>query len=256
MKKDLEQAVQVDLGRCREFTELSEIYACIDICDYYINNLDDLSSDTPVDPPIIFSPCTTYVRKEPLGVALIMGSWNFPYFVTLKPLACAIAAGNCAIVKPSELGPTSAELIQSLVKKYLDNRCFRVMLGGAETCIELTKSKFDVICFTGSTEKGRLVAKAAGENLVPCILELGGKCPFIVDSTADLDFAAHKIIFGKFQNAGQICIGVDYVLVRENLVAKLIKLLLKHAKQQYGLDPKDPASLTNFNPNVGKVLNE
>ena len=88
------------------------------------------------------------------------------------------------------------------MNKYLDTRCIRVIQGGADVCIELTKSKFDIICFTGSTEKGRLVAKAAADNLVPCILELGGKCPFIVDSSADLDYAAHKIVFGKFQNAG------------------------------------------------------
>ena len=97
-----------DLGRCKEFTELGEMTACIDICDYFIDNLHHLAKDTHVDPSIIYAPCTTIIKKEPLGVALVMGSWNFPYFVTFKPLACAIAAGNCAILKPSELGPTSA----------------------------------------------------------------------------------------------------------------------------------------------------
>ena len=110
------------------------------------------------DPSIIFAPCSSYVRYEPLGVALVMGSWNFPYFVTLKPLVMAIAAGNCCMIKPSELGPNSANAMKILIEKYLDQRCYKVVLGGAETSILLTSLKFDLICFTGSTQKGKLVA--------------------------------------------------------------------------------------------------
>jgi aldehyde dehydrogenase (NAD+) len=127
-----------------------------------------------------------------------MGSWNFPYFVCLKPLATCITSGNCAIIKASELGPCASKCIQILVEKYLDNRCFRVVSGESDVAIKLTNSRFDLMCFTGSTEKGKLVAKAAAANLVPCILELGGKCPVVLDESTNYSFAAMKIAYGKF----------------------------------------------------------
>jgi aldehyde dehydrogenase (NAD+) len=154
--------------------------------------------DVYFDPSLIFFPNSTKIRYEPLGVALIYGSWNFPYFVTLKPLANAIAAGNCAIIKPSEMSPKSSNIIQKIVQKYLDNDCYRVILGDVNVSIQIGKYPFDLICFTGSTEKGKLVAKVAAENLIPCILELGGKCPMIIDESADVDFAAMKVVAAKF----------------------------------------------------------
>lgn len=154
--------------------------------------------DVYFDPSLIFFPNSTKIRYEPLGVALIYGSWNFPYFVTLKPLANAIATGNCAIIKPSEMSPKSSSIIQKIVQKYLDNDCYRVILGDVNVSIKIGKFPFDLICFTGSTEKGKLVAKVAAENLIPCILELGGKCPIIIDESADVDFAAMKVAAAKF----------------------------------------------------------
>jgi len=154
--------------------------------------------DVYFDPALIFFPNSTKIRYEPLGVALIYGSWNFPYFVTLKPLANAIAAGNCAIIKPSEMSPKSSSIIQKIVQKYLDSDCYRVILGDVNVSIQIGKFPFDLICFTGSTEKGKLVAKVAAENLIPCILELGGKCPMIIDESADVDFAAMKVAAAKF----------------------------------------------------------
>jgi aldehyde dehydrogenase (NAD+) len=154
--------------------------------------------DVYFDPSLIFFPNSTKIRYEPLGVALIYGSWNFPYFVTLKPLANAIATGNCAIIKPSEMSPKSSIIIQKIVQKYLDNDCYRVILGDVNVSIKIGKFPFDLICFTGSTEKGKLVAKVAAENLIPCILELGGKCPIIIDESADVDFAAMKVAAAKF----------------------------------------------------------
>ena len=149
----------------------------------------------------MFAPNTNRIKWAPLGVVLIFGSWNYPYYVTLKPLVQAIATGNCTIIKPSELSPVSSNLVQKLVEEYLDPRCFRVIQGGVDVSIEITKHPFDLICFTGSTEKGKLVAKAAAEHLIPCILELGGKCPLIVSENADADFAAFKCAAMKFPNA-------------------------------------------------------
>jgi len=198
MKKEMCRAMKEDMGREEFFTELVEVMVCIEFCTHTVDYLDAHMKDVECDPSIVFAPSHSKLRFEPLGVALIMGSWNYPYFVTLKPLIQSIAAGNCAIVKPSELAPCSAKIIQVLVEKYLDPNCFKVVQGGAETAIALTNSHFDIICFTGSTEKGKLVAKAAAQNLTPCILELGGKCPVILDDSTNLSFAAFKICAGKF----------------------------------------------------------
>lgn len=226
MKGDLEAAMVTDLGRCKQFTRMAEIGPTLEYCQHHIDHLQHYMKDVHADPSVIFSPCTSFIRYEPLGVALIMGSWNFPYFVTLKPLMSAISAGNCALIKPSELSPATSACMQVLVEKYLDKRCIKVIQGEADVSIALTKQRFDLICFTGSTEKGKLVAQAAAKNLVPCILELGGKCPFIVDESADLDYAAMKCLYGKFQNAGQTCIGVDYVFVKEDMLEKFIPHLM------------------------------
>lgn len=198
LKKDFEDALFQDLGRTPFWTELAEVMQVQEYANHHLEHIDDYVQDIDIDPSIIWAPSSSKIRYEPLGVALVMGSWNFPLFVTLKPLITCIASGNCAIVKPSELGPCCSKVLQILVEKYLDNRCFRVVQGGVDVCIKLTSSKFDIICFTGSTEKGKLVARAAATNLVPCILELGGKCPVVLDQSTDLDFAAMKVCYGKF----------------------------------------------------------
>lgn len=198
MKADMEEAVFQDLGRTHFWTELAELTPVLEYCNHHIDNLDDYVKDVDVDPALAWAPSTSKISYEPLGVALIIGSWNFPYFVCLKPLVTCITAGNCAIIKPSELGPCASKVIQIMVDKYLDNRCFRVIQGETDVAIKLTSSKFDLMCFTGSTEKGKLVAKAAAANLVPCILELGGKCPVVCDESTNYNFAAVKTIFGKF----------------------------------------------------------
>ncbi len=158
--------------------------------------------DISVDTPLRLVPGSSKIRYEPLGVCLIFGSWNYPYIVTLKPLCQAIAAGNCCMIKPSEMSPYTSEAMKILIEKYLDKDCFKLIEGGVDVAIEITKQPFDLICFTGSTMKGKLVAEAAAKNLVPCILELGGKCPGIVDQNADIDFAASKICFARYNNCG------------------------------------------------------
>lgn len=155
-----------------------------------------------LDTPLRLAPGCTKVRYEPLGVVLVFGSWNYPYIVTLKPLCQAITSGNCVVIKPSEMGPYSSSAIKALIDNFLDKDCFAVIEGGIDVAIEITKQPWDLICFTGSTQKGKLVAEAAAKNLVPCILELGGKCPVIVDISANIDLAARKIVFGRFTNSG------------------------------------------------------
>jgi aldehyde dehydrogenase (NAD+) len=153
------------------------------------------------------------IEQEPLGVALVISAWNYPIYTAIPLAAAAIAAGNCVILKPSELAPHSSGVIKKLFEKYLNPEFFQVIEGRVEVAKAVTRLPVDVICFTGSTMTGRLVAIEAAKNLVPCILELGGKCPVIVDETANLDSAINRILNGKFLNCGQTCIGVDHVYV-------------------------------------------
>ena len=255
MKKDMEQAMFEDLGRCHFWTEAAEIDGLLDFINYHMDMLEEYMQDVDSDPSLIWAPSSTKLHYEPLGVALIMGSWNFPYFVTLKPLAMCITSGNAAIIKPSELGPCASKCIQVLVEKYLDKKFYRVIQGETDVSIKLTQSKFDLICFTGSTDKGKLVARAAASNLIPCILELGGKCPYVCDQSTDYAYACTKILYGKFQNAGQTCIGVDYVMVPQDKLDVLKSGLLQQLKTRFGITPGDLSSQV-YNPEVGRIIND
>lgn len=158
--------------------------------------------DVTVNTPMLIGPAKSKIVFEPLGVTLVMGSWNFPYYTTLGPLVAVIAAGNCAVVKPSELAPNCCRKMKTLMTRYLDMNSYVCIEGAVEVAKTLTTKKFDFIVFTGGSEKGKLVAAAAAKNLIPCMLELGGKCPAIVDDSADLELAAKKIVHGKYMNAG------------------------------------------------------
>jgi aldehyde dehydrogenase (NAD+) len=165
-------------------------------------NLKGWMADVVVDTPMTVGPARSRIVYEPLGCVLIIGSWNYPLFTTLIPLVNAIAAGNVAIIKPSELAPHSSNIMKKLIFKWLDSNCFVPVEGKIEVAKALTSKKFDLICFTGSTDKGKLVAETAAKNLVPCILELGGKSPTIIDDDANLAYACKKISLGRFINAG------------------------------------------------------
>lgn len=181
--------------------------------DHNIAHLKQWMKDVSVDTPMTVGPAKSRIVYEPLGCVLIIGSWNYPIFTTLGPLVNAIAAGNVAIIKPSEISAHTSNMIKRLIFRWLDSSAFIPIEGQVEVAKALTSKKFDLICFTGSSEKGKLVAGAAAKNLTPCILELGGKSPTIVDESADLEYAVKKISMGRFLNAGQTCIAPDYALV-------------------------------------------
>ena len=145
-----------------------------------------------------------------------MGSWNYPIFTTVGPLVDVIAAGNLAVIKPSEMSINSSKIIKRLLSRALDTSCYACIEGAVEVAKACTSTKFDLIVFTGSGEKGKLVAGSAARNLTPCILELGGKSPAVIDEMADMNFVAQKIVFGKFANCGQTCIAPDYLLVHNS----------------------------------------
>lgn len=134
-----------------------------------------------VDTPLFVGPASSIIRPQPLGVVCLMGTWNFPFLLTGNPLSNVIAAGNCALIKPSEIAPHCSEVLTKIIRESLDQRFYKVIEGKSKVAITLNKQKFDMFVFTGSTQKGKLVAEAAAKNLVPCLLELGGKSPAIID---------------------------------------------------------------------------
>jgi len=149
--------------------------------------------DSKRDTPLLLAPAKSRVIRQPLGAICIMSAWNFPFITLLLPLISAIAAGNCVLLKPSEMSPNCSAACRVLVETYLDNECIKVVEGGAEISIACSQLKWDKICFTGSSEKGKLVAQSAAKNLVPCLLELGGKSITIVDESADASYAGKKV---------------------------------------------------------------
>lgn len=194
---------------------------------------------TPLEdptPPIV-QLSEVRVRFDPLGVGLIIGAWNYPFLLTLSPLIAAIAAGNAAVIKPSELAPASADLLARLFPKYMDPEAFSVVLGAVPETTALLEQKWDHIFFTGGATVGKIVMTAAAKNLTPVVLELGGKCPAIVHSSANLAVSARRIAQGRWLNAGQTCTGVDHVLVFKDVKDEFLSLLKNSITQFYGEDP-------------------
>ncbi|XP_027346907.1 aldehyde dehydrogenase family 3 member F1 [Abrus precatorius] len=191
--------------------------------------------------PLLFFPAKGEVMSEPLGVVLIFSSWNFPIMLALDPLIGAISAGNAVVIKPSEQAPACSSFLANTIPQYLDFHAIKVIEGGADVCEQLLQAKWDKIFFTGSPRVASLVMSAAAKNLTPVTLELGGKCPAILDSLpnpSDFKFAAKRIVGGKWGPcSGQACIGIDYLLVEEKFSSALIELLKKIIRRFYGENP-------------------
>ena len=190
-----------------------------------------------VDTPLVAQPGRSFIQPEPLGVALIIGAWNYPIQLVLAPLIPAIAAGNCAVLKPSEITPNASRVLAELVPKYLDREAFAVVEGAVPEATALLEQKWDHVFYTGGAAVGRIVMKAAAEHLTPVTLELGGKSPAIVDDSADLKSAARRLAWGKALNAGQTCIAPDYVLVSKAQKEPLIQALRQQFRKMLGPDP-------------------
>ena len=187
--------------------------------------------------PWFVAPARGWVQSEPFGVALILGPWNYPIQLILAPLVSAIAAGNCVVLKPSELAPRTAEAITELIHDCYDAQLVTVVNGGAEVAEALLRERFDKIFFTGSTRVGQLVMAAAAKHLTPVTLELGGKCPAIVCADAPVELAARRIAWGKFMNAGQTCVAPDFVLVAREARDAFVAAMKKALHEFYGDDP-------------------
>ena len=189
-------------------------------------------------PSLINFPSTDYIYKEPYGKVLIISPWNYPYQLALCPLIAAVAAGNQVVLKPSELTPNTAKIIAKIINETFDKNHVECIEGGVEVTTSLLAKRWDYIFFTGSVAVGKIVAKAAAENLTPVTLELGGKNPCIIDATANLKLSAKRIVWGKFINAGQTCIAPDYILVSEKIKTAFVELLKKEITIAYGENPE------------------
>jgi acyl-CoA reductase-like NAD-dependent aldehyde dehydrogenase len=199
--------------------------------------------------PLAQFPARAFVQPEPYGVALIIGPWNFPVQLMFAPLVGALAAGNCAILKPSIDAPCTSHAMTKLIREHFDPAFITSIEGGAETAQVLLEEKFDVIFFTGGVATGRIVMAAASRHLTPVTLELGGKNPCIVDADIDLDITARRIVWGKFFNAGQSCVAVDYLLVDRRIKDDLLSRIASSIEAFYGDDPFK-------SPDLARIVNE
>jgi len=199
-----------------------------------IKNIHKWAKPKRVFPSLLNFPSTDYIYKEPYGKVLVIAPWNYPFQLALCPVISAVAAGNRVVLKPSELTPNTSAIIAKIIEKAFHIKHVEVIQGGADVSTHLLTKRWDYIFFTGSVAVGKIVAKAAAENLTPVTLELGGKNPCIIDESADLKLAAKRIVWGKFINAGQTCIAPDYILIQKNMKINFISFLMEEIIKAYG----------------------
>ncbi|XP_055987558.1 aldehyde dehydrogenase family 3 member B2-like [Sorex fumeus] len=234
----LQEALTGDLRRLDFETDISELILCQNEVDLALRQLDAWMKDEPVSRNVLLLLSSTFVRKEPYGLVLIMAPWNYPVNLTLMPLVGALAAGNCVVLKPSEISTSVQKVLATVLPRYLDPSCFAVVQGGPEESARLLEHKFDYIFFTGSQQVGRLVMSAAAKHLTPVTLELGGKNPCYVDDDCDPQTVANRVAFFRFFNMGQTCVAPDYVLCSPEMRARLLPALQCSIKRFYGADPQ------------------
>ncbi|OVA03902.1 Aldehyde dehydrogenase NAD(P)-dependent [Macleaya cordata] len=245
------KALHQDLGKHQNEAYRDEVGVLIKSVNLALGCLKQWMSTKKVQIPLAAFPTTGEIVPEPLGLVLIFSSWNFPFGLALEPLIGAIAAGNTVVLKPSELAPTCSSLLANIIPMYLDCKAVKVVEGGATVAEQLLEMKWDKIFFTGRSPRvGRIVMSAAAKHLTPVTLELGGKCPAVVDSLSsswDRKVAIKRIIGGKFGACGgQACVGIDYVLVDETFAPTLIELMKSFIKRMFGENPRETNSISRI----------
>ena len=242
------EALHADLRKSPQEAYTAEIGLVLGDLRHAIRRLPAWMKPQRRHTPLLAWPARGFIRPEPYGVALIFGPWNYPFQLLLSPLVGALAAGNCAVLKPSEFAPHTAAVIAELIKATFAEEYIAVVPGERDVAEALLREKFDTIFFTGSTSVGRAVMAAAARQLTPVTLELGGKCPCIVCADAPLDIAARRIAWGKFMNAGQTCVAPDFVLVDRRVRAALVDAMKRTLHEFYGDDPRK-------SPDYGRIIN-
>ena len=242
-------ALRQDLGKHALESWMTEISYVSGEAAHCRKNLRRWTRKKKVRTPVPALPGKSWVQPEPLGVVLVIGAWNYPLQLTMSIAAAAIAAGNCVLIKPSEIAPATSAAIAKWVPEFLDEGSVRVVEGGVTETTELLEQSFDHILYTGGGNVGRIVLSAAAKNLTPVTLELGGKCPCVVLSDADLEVTARRIAWGKFTNAGQSCIAPDYVLTDIDTETDLLPLIERSIREMFGDDPEQSDS-------YGRIIND
>lgn len=245
-EEEILDALHKDFKKPRFEGVISETGYIISDLKNTIKNLDSWAKPKRVFPSILNFPSSDYIYSEPYGKVLIIGPWNYPFQLAFSPLIAAIAAGNSVTLKPSELTPYTSALISKIVRETFDVKQAICVTGDYTIAQDLLQKRWDYIFFTGSVSVGKIVAKAAAENLTPVTLELGGKNPCIIDETANLPLAAKRIVWGKFFNGGQTCIAPDYLLVHYRVKKKLIKHLIEEIENALGENPKESEDLARI----------
>lgn len=233
-EQEILDALKADLNKPEVEAKRAEIGLVLGEINFMIENLSSWSAPKEVETPSTHAGAASFIVPEPYGSVLVIAPWNYPFQLAINPLVGAIAAGNCAVLKPSELTPHTSSLLATMINENFPEEFLCVVEGEVETSTSLLKEKFDYIFFTGSTGVGKIVAEAAAKHLTPVTLELGGKSPAIVHEDADLDEAAARIARGKFANAGQTCVAPDYILAHRNIKDQLISKLQEVVTNTYG----------------------
>ena len=248
-EKEINEALRKDLGKSGFESYMCETGMVLEELSYMLKHTPRFAREKRVRTPLAQFHSRSCQKPSPYGVTLIMSPWNYPFMLTLSPLADALAAGNTAVVKPSAYSPHTSDVILRILSQCFEPKYVAVVTGGRAENTCLLREHFDYIFFTGSQTVGKEVMRNAAEHLTPVTLELGGKSPCIVDQTANIKFAARRIVFGKYLNCGQTCVAPDYIYCHRSAKDKLVSEVKKQIQKQYG---KQPLS----NPDYGKIINE
>lgn len=241
-------ALAADLGKPAAEAYATDLGFAKAEATYDLAHLDRWVRPRRVSTPLVAQPGRSWVQYEPLGVVLVIAPWNYPVQLTLGPLAGALAAGNCAVVKPSELAPATSAVLARRLPEHVDPDAVAVVEGGVPETTALLAERFDHILYTGNGRVARIVAAAAAPFLTPVTLELGGKSPVVVDRSADVEVAATRVAWGRFLNAGQTCIAPDHALVHAAVVDEFTDALRRAIRTFYGPDPRT-------SPDYGRIVN-
>lgn len=250
-EEDIYEALEKDLKKNKEETWVTEIGIILSELSYMLKNLSQWMQPEIVSTNLVNLPSKSYIIKEPLGVVLIIGPWNYPFQLLFNPLLGAIAAGNCVVLKPSENAPATSAISKKIIEEIFPGDYIKCVEGDGAVVIPhlMNQTRFDHIFYTGGTAVGKIIYKMAAEQLIPVTLELGGKSPCIIESDANLKVAARRIAIAKFSNSGQMCVAPDYLLVHHSVKDKLISELSATIRKFFSDDPSD-------NYSYGKMVNE
>ncbi|KAI7795755.1 aldehyde dehydrogenase family 3 member A2b [Triplophysa rosa] len=248
-QKEIADGLKKDLSKSEFGTPLYETMGLESEINQAVSKLKEWAAPRPVTKNLLTISDQVYIQPEPLGVVLVIGAWNYPWAVTIQPLIGAIAAGNAAVIKPSEVSAHTAKVMEDLLPLYLDKEMYPVVTGGVAETQELLKQRFDHIFYTGNGMVAKIIMVAAAQYLTPVTLELGGKSPCYIDNNCDLAVACRRIAWGKYTNCGQTCIAPDYILCDPSIQDRVIEEIEKNIKDFYTENPKTC-------PDYGRIINQ